>query len=231
MGADAIEQLVQAMDATISEPMRESKKDFLMSIDTSLNIPGRGCVVTGTVEQGKVKTNEDVLLVGVRRKATPTTVTGIESFHKQLDFAEAGDNVGVLLRGVTKEQIKRGMCLTKPGSVEIRRNFEGEIYVLKPDEGGRAKPFFTGYRPQCFIRTADTAVDLALPKDMQMCMPGDNVTVTMKLNVPLPIVKGQRFALREGGKTVAAGVITKLLADTDADLKEEEERAAKAKKA
>jgi elongation factor Tu len=121
------------------------------------------------------------------------------------------------------------MCLAKPNSIEIRRNFEGEIYVLKPDEGGRAKPFFTGYRPQCFIRTADTAVDLTLPKDMAMAMPGDNVTVHMKLNYPLPVVKGQRFALREGGKTVAAGVITKLLQDTDEDLKEEEMRAAKAK--
>ena len=121
------------------------------------------------------------------------------------------------------------MCLAKPNSLEIRRNFEGEIYVLKPEEGGRAKPFFTGYRPQCFIRTADTAVDLTLPKDMQMAMPGDNVTVAMKLNYPLPIVKGQRFALREGGKTVAAGVITKLLEDSEADIKEEEERVAKAK--
>lgn len=230
IGSSAIEELVNAMDETIQEPTRESKKDFLMSIDSSLNIPGRGCVVTGTVEQGKCKINDEVAMVGVRRKGTPTTITGIESFHKQLDSGEAGDNVGVLLRGVTKEQIKRGMCLTKPGSVEVRRSLEGEIYVLKPDEGGRSKPFFTGYRPQCFIRTADTAVDLTLPKDMQMCMPGDNVTVEMKLNYPLPIVKGQRFALREGGKTVAAGVITNLLQDTDADIKEEEERAAKAKK-
>lgn len=217
------------MDVHIQEPVRESKKDFLMSIDSSLNIPGRGCVVTGTIEQGRIKINDDVHIIGIKRKHTPTTITGIETFHKQLDSGEAGDNIGVLLRGVIKEQIKRGMCLAKPGSLEIRRNFEGEIYVLKPDEGGRAKPFFTGYRPQCFIRTADTAVDLTLPKDMQMAMPGDNVTVTMKLNYPLPIVKGQRFALREGGKTVAAGVITKLLEDTEADLKEEEERAAKAK--
>lgn len=122
------------------------------------------------------------------------------------------------------------MCLAKPNSLEIRRNFESEIYVLKPGEGGRSKPFFTGYRPQCFIRTADTAVDITLPKDMQMAMPGDNVTVSMKLNYPLPIVKGQRFALREGGKTVAAGVITKLLEDSEADIKEEEERVASAKK-
>jgi elongation factor Tu len=122
------------------------------------------------------------------------------------------------------------MCLAKPNSIEIRRNFESELYVLKPEEGGRSKPFFTGYRPQCFIRTADTAVDITLPKDMQMAMPGDNVTVSMKLNYPLPIVKGQRFALREGGKTVAAGVITKLLEDSEADIKEEEERVASAKK-
>lgn len=229
LGAEAIERLVNAMDEHIAEPVRESKKDFLMSIESSLNIPGRGCVVTGTIEQGKCKVNDDVHLVGIKRKPTPTTITGIETFHKQLDSGEAGDNVGVLLRGVTKEQIKRGMCLAKPNSLEVRRNMSAEIYVLKPEEGGRSKPFFTGYRPQAFIRTADTAADITLPKDMQMAMPGDNVTVDMKLNYPLPIVKGQRFALREGGKTVAAGVITKLLEDTEADIKEEEERAAKSK--
>jgi elongation factor Tu len=229
IGNQAIEKLVQAMDANITEPTREAKKDFLMSIDSSLNIPGRGCVVTGTIEQGKIKINDDVHMIGIRRKHTATTITGIETFHKQLDSGEAGDNIGVLLRGVTKDQIRRGMCLAKPNSLEIRRSFEGEIYVLKPDEGGRSKPFFSGYRPQCFIRTADVAVDLTLPSDLQMAMPGDNVTTTMKLNFPLPIVKGQRFALREGGKTVAAGVITKLLEDTEADIKEEEERLAKAK--
>jgi len=170
-------------------------------------------------------------MVGIRRKHTVTTITGIETFHKSLDKATAGDNVGVLLRGVVKEQIKRGMCLAKPNTQSVRRSCEGEIYVLKPDEGGRAKPFFTGYRPQCFIRTADVAVDIKLSEDVQMGMPGDNLTVEMKLNYPLPILKGQRFALREGGKTVAAGVITKLLEDTDADIKEEEERAAKAKAA
>jgi len=137
-----------------------------MSIETSVNISGRGCVVTGTVEQGKLKVNDDVHMVGVNRKPRPTTATGIETFHKQLDTAEAGDNVGVLLRGVTKDQVKRGMCLSKPNSVEVRRNFEGELYVLKPDEGGRSKPFFSGYRPQCFVRTADTATDVTLPADM-----------------------------------------------------------------
>ena len=230
IGYEAMEKLITAMDNTITEPVRESKKDFLMSIESSVNIPGRGCVVTGTIEQGRVKLNEEVHLIGIKRKHTATTVTGIETFHKQLDSGEAGDNVGALLRGVTKDQIKRGMCLSKPNSLEIRRSFEGEIYVLKPDEGGRSKPFFTGYRPQCFIRTADTAVDLALPEGMAMAMPGDNLTASMKLNYPLPIVLGQRFALREGGKTVAAGVITKLLEDSEADIKEEEERMTKNKK-
>jgi elongation factor Tu len=229
IGRDAIAKLIEAMDSNITEPVRESKKDFLMSIESSVNIPGRGCVVTGTIEQGRIKLNEEVHLIGIRRKHTVSTVTGIETFHKQLDSGEAGDNVGALLRGVTKDQIKRGMCISKPNSLAIRRSFEGEIYVLKPDEGGRSKPFFSGYRPQCFIRTADTAVDLTLPEGMAMAMPGDNLTATMKLNYPLPIVMGQRFALREGGKTVAAGVITKLLEDTDADIKEEEERMGKKK--
>jgi len=164
------------MDKEIAEPKREKDKDFLMSIDTSINISGRGCVVTGTVEQGKCKINDDVHLIGIKRKHLPSTITGIESFHKQLDSGEAGDNVGVLLRGVTKEQIRRGMCLTKPNSMEVRRNFESEIYVLKPEEGGRTKPFFSGYRPQCFIRTADVSVDVKLPEEVQMAMPGDNIT-------------------------------------------------------
>lgn len=168
-------------------------------------------------------------MIGIRRKHTPTTVTGIETFHKQMDTAEAGDNVGVLLRGVTKDQIRRGMCIAEPKSMEVRRNFEAEVYVLKADEGGRSKPFFTGYRPQCFIRTADTAVDVTLPDDVQMAMPGDNLTLKMKLNYPLPILVGQRFAVREGGRTVAAGVITQLGEDSQADIQEEEERAAKTK--
>lgn len=147
IGTQAMEQLVAAMDSEIQEPVREKEKDFLMSIDASLNVAGRGCVVTGTVEQGKLKINDDVHLIGVQRKHKPSTCTGIETFHKQLDSAEAGDNVGVLLRGVTKEQVRRGMCLSKPNSCDVRRSFEGEIYVLKPDEGGRSKPFFTGYRP------------------------------------------------------------------------------------
>ncbi len=193
-----------------------------MTIDGSLNIPGRGVVATGTVEQGKCKINDEVHLVGIRRKHSPCTITGIETFHKQLPHAEAGDNVGVLLRGVTKEQIRRGQCLTKPNSVDVRRNCEGEIYVLKPEEGGRSKPFNSGYRPQAFIRTADIACDVTLPVDVQMALPGDNLNIKMKLNFPIPLHVGQRFAFREGGKTVAAGVITKLLEDSEADIKEEE---------
>jgi len=168
-------------------------------------------------------------VIGIKRKHTVSTITGLETFHKTLDKAEAGDNVGILLRGITKDAIKRGMCIAKPNSFEVRRRCEAEIYMLKPDEGGRAKPFVTGYRPQCFIRTADVATDIKLPDDVAMAMPGDNITVGMKLHYPLPILEGQRFALREGGKTVAAGVITKLLKDTEADIKEEEQRTAMAK--
>jgi elongation factor Tu len=229
IGVEAIEKLVNAMDEHFVEPVREKDKDFLMSVDSSVSIAGRGVVATGTIEQGSCKINDEVHLIGIRRRPTPSTITGIETFHKTLPTAEAGDNVGVLLRGVLKEQIRRGMCLAKPNSIEVRRNCEGEIYVLKPDEGGRSKPFQTGYRPQCFIRTADAAVDITLPDDVSMALPGDNITVGMKLHYPLPILVGQRFAFREGGKTVAAGVITKLLEDSEADIKEEEKRAAAAK--
>lgn len=229
LGAQAMEELTNAMDSAIKEPVRETAKDFLMSIDSTHNIAGRGTVVTGSIEQGKIKVNEDVHLIGVNRKHRASTITGIETFHKQMDSAEAGDNVGVLLRGVVKEQVKRGMCLSKPHSLEVRRRFDAEIYILKPDEGGRAKPFFSGYRPQCFIRTADCAVDITLPEEVTMAMPGDNLTTMMKLMYPLPILQGQRFALREGGKTVAAGVITKLLEDTKEDITEEEVRAAASK--
>lgn len=166
-------------------------------------------------------------MIGIKRKPMPTIITGIETFNKQLDYGEAGDNVGVLLRGVTKEQVRRGMCLVKPGSLDVRRNFIGQLYLLKPDEGGRSKPFVTGYKPQAFLRTADVAIDITLPTTMQMAMPGDNFECQMKLNFPLPLQTNLRFALREGGKTVAAGVITKILEDSEADLKEEEERAVK----
>lgn len=230
LGAKAMEKLVEALDTQIQLPERLKDKDFLMSIDSSVNIPGRGTVVTGTVEQGKCKVSDEVHMIGIKRKPSPTTITGIETFKKQLDYGEAGDNVGVLLRGVTKDQVRRGMCLIKPNSLDVRRSFVGQLYILKPEEGGRNKPFLTGYRPQCFMRTADVAVDITLPENMQMAMPGDSFECQMKLNYPLPLQEKLRFALREGGKTVAAGVVTKLLEDSEADIKEEEERAAKNKK-
>ena len=230
LGEKAMEKLINALDTQIQLPERLKDKDFLMSIDSSVNIPGRGTVVTGTVEQGKCKVGDEVHMIGIKRKPTPTTITGIETFKKQLDYGEAGDNVGVLLRGVTKDHVKRGMCLIKPNSMDVRRNFVGQLYILKPEEGGRNKPFLTGYRPQCFMRTADVAVDISLPDKMQMAMPGDSFECHMKLNYPLPLQEKLRFALREGGKTVAAGVVTKILEDSEADIKEEEERAAKTKK-
>jgi elongation factor Tu len=231
LGEKAMEKLIEALDKNIEIPERDKDKYFLMSIDSSVNIPGRGTVVTGTIEQGKCKVGDNVDMIGIKRKPQPTTITGIETFNKTLDFGESGDNVGVLLRGVVKEQVKRGMCLVKPGAMDVRRNFECQLYILKPDEGGRSKPFFTGYRPQCFLRTADVAVDVTLPEKMQMALPGDNFECKMKLNYPLPLQEKLRFALREGGKTVAAGVITKLIEDSEEDIKEEEERAAKNKKA
>jgi elongation factor Tu len=230
LGEKAIEKLVAALDTQIALPDRLKDKEFLMSIDSSVNIAGRGTVVTGTVEQGKCKVGDEVHMIGIKRKPTPTTITGIETFKKTLDYGEAGDNVGVLLRGVTKEQVKRGMCLIKPGTLDVRRNFVGQLYILKPEEGGRNKPFLTGYRPQCFMRTADVAVDIVLPEKMEMALPGDSFECNMKLNYPLPLQEKLRFALREGGKTVAAGVVTKILEDSEADIKEEEERAAKSKK-
>jgi elongation factor Tu len=229
LGAKSIEKLIATMDEKFSLPERQINKPFLMSIDQAHNISGRGTVVTGTIEQGLLKINDEIHLIGINRKHKVTTCTGIETFHKQMDRGEAGDNVGALLRGVTKEQIKRGMCLAAPNSCEVRRTFQGEVYVLKADEGGRSKPFYNGYRPQCFIRTADCAADVTLPEGTEMAMPGDNLTLTLKLHYPLPVLVGQRFAVREGGKTVAAGVITKLLEDTKEDIQEEEERAAKAK--
>lgn len=168
-------------------------------------------------------------MIGIKRKPTPTTITGIETFHKSLDSGQAGDNCGLLLRGTTKEQVKRGMVLIKPGTMDVRRSFEAEVYVLKTDEGGRHKPFATGYKPQCYMRTADTSVIATLPEDKTMALPGDNFTGSFKLEFPLPLTVGLRFALREGGKTVASGVISKLMEDSEADLKEEDERNAKKK--
>jgi len=217
------------MDSYIPVPERPKDKNFTMSIDAAHNIAGRGCVVTGTVEQGTIKAGEDVHLVGITRKPLASTITSIEAFKKTLDNATAGDNCGMLMRGINKDDVKRGMVITKPNTLEVRRNFEAEVYILKADEGGRHKPFFNGYRPQCFMRTADIACDVTLPKGKEMAAPGDNFTATMKLTFPLPILAGQRFALREGGKTVASGIVSKLLEDTKEDFQEEENRVTKKK--
>lgn len=229
LGKEAIKKLLDAMDNNIPEPERPLDQPFLLAVDSTYNIEGRGCVVTGTIETGQIKLGDDVELVGYQRKSIPTVVTGVEMFKKQLDKGHAGDNVGLLLRGVQKEQVRRGMYLTKSGHCSVHRNCVAEIYVLKPDEGGRKHPFFTKYKPQCFIRTSDVAAAVTLPDGVQMAKGGDNLKVTMKLEFPMPIKKGERFAFREGGKTVAAGVITEILPDTAEDLKEEEIRAAKKK--
>jgi len=201
------------MDTNIPLPERNIDKPLLMSVESTFTIAGRGTVVTGTIEQGKVKAGEDVELVGYSKKITKTTITGIETFRKSLDYGEAGDNIGMLVRSLTRDDVFRGQVIAKPGSLTVNQNIEANIYVLKEEEGGRKKPFVNGYRPQCFIRTADVAGDLYLPENVKMAMPGDNLIVKIRLTFPLSVQQGLRFALREGGKTVAAGVISKVLPD------------------
>jgi elongation factor Tu len=230
LGADAIQKLLDTMDEKIPEPVRDIDKPFLLAIDSVYLIMGRGCVVTGSVETGKCKMGDEVEIVGYQRKALRSTIIGVEMFKKQLDYAQSGDNCGLLLRGILKDDVRRGMYVTKPGLCQVYRNVVGEVYVLRDEEGGRKTPFFTKYKPQCFIRTADFSVAITLPEDVKMAAPGDNLKITMKCEFPMAIKTGERFALREGSKTVAAGVITDLLPDTPEDLKEEEERAAKKKK-
>jgi elongation factor Tu len=230
LGIKAVETLLDTMDEKIPEPVRDIDKPFLLAIDSIFNIEGRGCVVTGTVETGKCKVGDDIEIVGYRRKGLRTTITGVEMFKKSLDFAQSGDTVGLLLRGVLKNDVQRGQYVTKPNLCTVHRNCTAEVYILTEAEGGRKTPFFTNYKPQCFIRTADFAVKITLPENIKMAAPGDNLKMTMKTEFPMPLKKGERFALREGGKTVAAGVIGDILPDTAEDLKEEEERAAKKKK-
>jgi len=230
LGKDAIAKLMDALDSDVAEPERDIDRPFLLSIDSSLNIGGRGCVVTGTIETGKLKLGDELEMVGFKRKPTFTTCTGIEMFKKQMEYGQAGDNVGILLRGVDKEDVRRGMYLTKPGLRDVCRNVEVDVYVLKEEEGGRKLPFFTKYKPQCFMRTADVAAAITLPEGVDMAKGGDNLKFTIKLEFPMPVKVGERFALREGGRTIAAGLFSKILPDTAADLKEEEERAAKKKR-
>ncbi|MBI1971356.1 MAG: elongation factor Tu, partial [Candidatus Wildermuthbacteria bacterium] len=208
--AKPILDLVNAVDTYIPEPVREIDKPFLMAAEDVFSIEGRGTVVTGRVERGVVKANEEVEIIGLK-PTTKTVAVSMEMFNKTLDEARAGDNVGILLRGLKKEDVERGQVLAKPGSVTPHTEFEGEVYVLAKEEGGRHTPFFTGYKPQFYFRTTDVTGDVTLPSGTEMVMPGDTVTVSVKLIQPIAMEEKQRFAIREGGKTVGAGVVTKIL--------------------
>jgi elongation factor Tu len=207
--AKSILDLIKAVDEYIPTPVRDLDKPFLMPIEDVFSIEGRGTVVTGRVERGKVKVNDEVELVGLRPTAK-TVVTGIEMFQKTLDEGQAGDNVGVLLRGLKKEDVERGQVVAKPGSVTPHSDFEAEVYVLSKEEGGRHSPFFKGYKPQFYIRTTDVTGEVTLPEGMEMVMPGDTVKLNVKLITPVALEEKQRFAIREGGKTVGAGVVSKI---------------------
>jgi elongation factor Tu len=209
--AKKVKDLMDTLDSYIPQPVRETDKPFLMPIEDIFSIEGRGTVVTGRIERGTVKVGEDVEIVGFK-DTSKTAVTGIEMFNKSLASGMAGDNAGVLLRGVKKEDISRGQVLAKPGSVLPHTGFTAEVYILKKEEGGRHTPFFTGYKPQFYIRTTDVTGEVALAEGVEMVMPGDTVTFTVKLVAPVALEEQQRFAIREGGKTVGAGVVTKILA-------------------
>ena len=199
------------MDSYIPSPVRATDKPFLMSIEDVFGIKGRGTVVTGRVERGMVKVGEEVEIVGLKEETRKTVVTGVEMFRKLLDFGQAGDNVGCLLRGVERDDVERGQVLVKPGSVKPHTKFNANVYVLTKEEGGRHTPFFNGYRPQFFIRTTDVTGASKLPEGVEMVMPGDSVNMEVDLIVPVALEETQHFAIREGGRTVGAGVITKII--------------------
>ena len=207
---EQVMNLIRACDEAIPEPKREFDKPFLMPIEDVFTITGRGTVVTGKVEQGKVHTGDEIEIVGLR-DTQKTVCTGVEMFRKLLDEGQAGDNIGALLRGTKKEEVERGQVLCAPGSITPHTNFEGQVYVLKKEEGGRHKPFFNNYRPQFFFRTTDVTGTVELPKGTEMVMPGDNVSMTVELGKAIAMVEGLRFAIREGGRTVGAGRVTKIL--------------------
>jgi elongation factor Tu len=210
LGEPAIHKLVEALDTYIPDPKRETDKPFLMPIEDIFSIEGRGTVVTGRIERGQININEEIEIVGIR-PTSKTVVTGIEMFNKQLDSGMAGDNAGVLLRGTKKEEVERGQVLAKPGSITPHTEFEAEIYVLTKEEGGRHTPFFKGYKPQFYVRTTDVTGEVTLPEGQEMVMPGDTVKVTIKLITPVALEEKGKFAIREGGKTVGAGVVTKII--------------------
>jgi elongation factor Tu len=207
---DAVMELVKAMDSFIPEPKRDLDKPFLMPIEDVFSIKGRGTVATGRVEQGVVKVNEEVEIVGIR-DTRKSVVTGVEMFKKMLDQGQAGDNVGILLRGIERDDIERGQVLAKPGTITPHTEFDSEVYILTKEEGGRHTPFFKGYKPQFYFRTTDVTGEVELPADKEMVMPGDTVTFKVKLLAPIAMEQGLRFAIREGGRTVGAGVVTKVV--------------------
>jgi len=208
---ECIWELLRVVDEYIPTPVREMDKPFLMPVEDVFSIKGRGTVVTGRVERGTVKVGEEIEVVGLRDDVKKTVVTGVEMFHKTLDTGQAGDNIGCLLRGIDRDEVERGMVLAKPGSIKPHTAFLGEVYVLRKDEGGRHTPFFGGYRPQFFIRTMDVTGTVTLPEGVEMVMPGDSVNMNVKLIEPVALEPGSRFAIREGGRTVGAGVITRIL--------------------
>jgi elongation factor Tu len=204
-------ELMEAVDSYIPEPQRDIDKPFLMPIEDVFTITGRGTVVTGRVEQGVVKVGETIAIVGIHPEIASTVVTGVEMFQKLLDQGQAGDNIGCLLRGVKREEVERGQVLAKPGSITPHTHFKGEVYVLSKDEGGRHTPFFNGYRPQFYFRTTDVTGDIKLPEGQEMVMPGDNTNMDIQLIQPIAMDTGLRFAIREGGRTVGAGVVTEII--------------------
>ena len=208
---ESIKELLRVVDEYIPEPKRELDKPFMMSIEDVFSIKGRGTVVTGRVDRGQIKTGDNVDIVGLRDKSISTVVTGVEMFHKSLDEGQAGDNLGLLLRGIDREEVERGQVVAIPGSITPHKKFLSEVYVLTKEEGGRHKSFFTGYRPQFYLRTMDVTGTIELPEGVEMVMPGDNVNLTVELITPVALEKGSTFAVREGGLTVGAGRITEIL--------------------
>jgi elongation factor Tu len=206
-----IQELLDAVDSYIPTPVREIDKPFLLSVEDVFSITGRGTVATGRVERGVIKVGDPVEIVGLSEKPIKTVATGVEMFRKLLDQAEAGDNVGILLRGVDKKEVKRGQVIAAPGTITPHTKFKGEIIILTKEEGGRHTPIFSGYRPQFYFRTTDVTGTVTLPEGVEMAMPGDNLTVTCELITPIAMEKGVRFAIREGGRTIAAGVVTEII--------------------
>ncbi|MCL4529509.1 MAG: elongation factor Tu [Chloroflexi bacterium] len=207
----SIRELLRVIDEYIPEPKRETDKPFMMSVEDVFSIKGRGTVVTGRVDRGRVKVGDPVEIIGLHEKNTSSVVTGVEMFHKSLDEGLAGDNLGLLLRGIERTDVERGQVIAKPGSITPHKKFLAQVYVLKKEEGGRHKAFFTGYRPQFYIRTMDVTGNITLPEGVEMVMPGDDVNLTVELIVPVALEQGSKFAIREGGLTVGAGVVTKIL--------------------